>query len=493
MPFIIADRVRETSTTTGTSNITLAGAVTGYVSFDSVLNTADTTYYTIASLDGFSWEVGIATFTAPSTLARTTVLSSSSGGSIINFGAGVKDVFISLPASKTNVEDQPNIIDVNSSSAALRITQIGAGNALLVEDSANPDVTPFVINSSGSVGIGTATPSSPLHVVGDTRTTSINSGPLAGFRNAIINGNFDFWQRGTSLSNPASGAYTSDRWLTAFNGTGATRTISRQVFTPGQTDVPGEPTAFYRFDQSVAGSGGTFSFISQRIEGVRTFAGQQVTVSFFARGAASLTILAIALVQFFGSGGSPSANVDTSFGGSPVVGTTFTRFSFTVTIPSISGKTLGTGGNDLLELLLLLPVNTTFTFDLASVQIELGPVATPFERRPLGTELALCQRYFETGIAAGPTNNDVFFNSGAVATALYSFTQTKRSTPTISVTDAQGNANRFSGALGGGNNNQTITGGAFATVLSPGAFVTDFASAFAGNRYFFNWQASAEL
>ena len=157
MAFIIADRVRESSVSTGTGNFTLAGAVTGYQTFASVMATSDTTYYTIADQGGANWEVGIGTFTSPSTLARTTILSSSNSGSVVTFGAGTKDVFISLPASKTNVEDQPNLIEVNSSSAALRITQTGAGNALVVEDSANPDSTPFVVNASGQVLIGRTT------------------------------------------------------------------------------------------------------------------------------------------------------------------------------------------------------------------------------------------------------------------------------------------------------------------------------------------------
>ena len=101
MPFIIADRVRESSTTTGTGNLTLTGAVVGFQTFDAVLDTGDTTYYTAADQGGSNWEVGIGTFTAPSTLARTTILSSSNGGSIVNFGVGTKDVFISLPASRT--------------------------------------------------------------------------------------------------------------------------------------------------------------------------------------------------------------------------------------------------------------------------------------------------------------------------------------------------------------------------------------------------------
>jgi len=71
--------------------------------------------------------------------------------------------------------------------------------------------------------------------------SSLNGGPLAGFRNRIINGNFDIWQRGTSFSVTAANTYTADRWLVFFDGTGATRTISQQSFTPGQIDVPNEP------------------------------------------------------------------------------------------------------------------------------------------------------------------------------------------------------------------------------------------------------------
>jgi hypothetical protein len=171
MAFVIADRVRETSVTTGTGSIALGGAVTGYQTFDAVLNTADTTFYTIADQGGANWEVGIGTFTSPSTLARTTILSSSNGGSIVTFGAGTKDVFISLPASKTNVEDQPNLIEVNSASDALRITQTGSGNALVVEDSTNPDSTPFIVDASGSVLVGTSTQVSKLTVDGDVSGT----------------------------------------------------------------------------------------------------------------------------------------------------------------------------------------------------------------------------------------------------------------------------------------------------------------------------------
>jgi hypothetical protein len=242
-------------------------------------------------------------------------------------------------------------------------------------------------------------------VIDDSRNLvnvgAINNGPLAGFRNAIINGNFDIWQRGTSFASPTSGDYTADRWEVAFDNTGATRTLSRQSFALGQADVPGEPTYFMRFDQSVAGSGGTFTQLAQRIESVRTFAGQQVTISFWAKAAASTTMPSVVLQQLFGSGGLPSGLTSTTAGSSLALTTTWQKFSYQVNIPSISGKTLGTDNNDALIAVFFMPLNATFTIDIAQVQVEPGPVATVFERRPIGLELALCQRYYcETRAAA---------------------------------------------------------------------------------------------
>jgi hypothetical protein len=98
MALVLADRVKETTTTTGTGTITLAGAVTGYQSFAAV-GDGNTTYYSISSASGSEWEVGLGTYTSSgTTLARTTVISSSNGGSLVNFSAGSKDVYVTYPA-----------------------------------------------------------------------------------------------------------------------------------------------------------------------------------------------------------------------------------------------------------------------------------------------------------------------------------------------------------------------------------------------------------
>ena len=101
MALVVKDRVKETTTTTGTGTITLAGAATGFQSF-SVIGDGNLTYYTIAGQSGGEWEVGIGTYTASgTTLARTTVLASSNSGSLVNFSAGTKDVFVTYPAGRS--------------------------------------------------------------------------------------------------------------------------------------------------------------------------------------------------------------------------------------------------------------------------------------------------------------------------------------------------------------------------------------------------------
>ena len=102
MAFVVADRVKETTTTTGTGTVTLNGASTGFQSFAAVGN-GNTTYYTIAAQSGTEWEVGIGTYTSSgTTLARTTVFSSSNSGSLVNFSAGTKDVFVTYPAEMSS-------------------------------------------------------------------------------------------------------------------------------------------------------------------------------------------------------------------------------------------------------------------------------------------------------------------------------------------------------------------------------------------------------
>ena len=101
MPFLVRDRVKETTTTTGTGTVTLAGASSGFQSF-AAIGDGNSTYYCIAAQSGTEWEVGIGTYTSSgTTLSRDSVLSSSNSGSLVDFSAGTKDVFVTYPASKS--------------------------------------------------------------------------------------------------------------------------------------------------------------------------------------------------------------------------------------------------------------------------------------------------------------------------------------------------------------------------------------------------------
>lgn len=99
MPHIIADRVRETSATTGTGSYTLAGAMANFRAFSTVCANNDTADYAAVDTNGAGWEVGRGTWTTGNTLARTTILASSNGGAAVNWSAGTRDIFITAPAT----------------------------------------------------------------------------------------------------------------------------------------------------------------------------------------------------------------------------------------------------------------------------------------------------------------------------------------------------------------------------------------------------------
>jgi hypothetical protein len=114
MALVIADRVLETTTTTGTGAVTLAGAETGYESFGTAIGDGNTTYYTIAVDGGADWEVGIGIYTSSGTsLSRDTVLASSNSDNLVNFGAGTKSVFVTYAAGKAVYLDASGIPNAN--------------------------------------------------------------------------------------------------------------------------------------------------------------------------------------------------------------------------------------------------------------------------------------------------------------------------------------------------------------------------------------------
>jgi hypothetical protein len=225
-------------------------------------------------------------------------------------------------------------------------------------------------------------------------------------KNRLINGDFRVNQR--NFTSVTSG-FSFDRW-TQFNG-GATGTLTTttQTFTPGAAPVAGyEGSTYVQCVTAAGASADTYALYGQKIEDVRTFAGQTVTVSFWAKAASGTPKIALEMEQVFGTGGSPSAGVGTA-GGSVTISTSWARYSITMAVPSISGKTIGTTANtSLVQLNLWLSAGSSFnsrassiglqnnTFQIWGVQAEQGSTATAFQTAT-GTiqgELAACQRYF---------------------------------------------------------------------------------------------------
>lgn len=147
MAFVLADRVKETTTTTGTGTVTLLGASTGYQSFSAIGN-GNNTYYTIAGQTGSEWEVGIGTYTSSgTTLSRDTVIASSNAGAKVVFSAGTKDVFVTYPAEYTAnaVGGGIGAVLLNASTVTVSGTIATGQNGL--------SVGPLTINSGVSITV----------------------------------------------------------------------------------------------------------------------------------------------------------------------------------------------------------------------------------------------------------------------------------------------------------------------------------------------------
>ncbi len=354
MALVLKDRVKVTTTTTGTGAFAIGGAQFGFQGFSAFAD-GDTTYYTAVDNATGAWETGLGTYstTGPS-LARTQVLASSTG-TTISFGAGPKDLFVVYPAARAVLTD-------------------------------------------GAV------------FTGNLDVPSINGGQLAGMRNKIINGKMGIAQRGTSFVSPANGAYTLDRWQIG-NTSSATFTISRQL---GAADLLYSARIVVDTpDTSIAASDQTI--FQQNIEGFNVYdlVGKTFTISFWVRSSVTGTY-AIAL---------RNSGFDRSYIATYTINASNTWEYKTVTVvgglPASGGTWDFTNGAGL-RVAWVLACGSSFqtssgawqtgnflatsaqanvlatasnTFQITGVQLEIGEVATPFEHRPYGTELALCERY----------------------------------------------------------------------------------------------------
>jgi hypothetical protein len=283
------------------------------------------------------------------------------------------------------------------------------GNAI---DSTTATMTPkSIVDAKGDLIAASANDTPARLAVGANGETLVaDSSTTTGLRytalfgankNKIINGDFGINQRAFT-SNTTTNTYGFDRWK-QFN-VGGSFTTSPQTFTAGAAPVAGyEATNFLRGITATQSAAGDYATFDQPIEDVRTFANQTVTVSFWAKAASGTPKIAAEVFQNFGSGGSGSVSTPV---GSVTISTGWVRYSLSILVPTISGKTIGTGSS--VEIFLWVSAGATFatrassigiqnnTFDIWGVQVEAGSVATAFQTASgsIAGELALAQRYY---------------------------------------------------------------------------------------------------
>jgi len=207
-------------------------------------------------------------------------------------------------------------------------------------------------------------------------------------KNKIINGDFRFNQRNFT-SNTTDLSYNFDRWRQ--QNSGGSFTTTPQTFTLGTAPVTGyEGTNFLQGIVASQSASTDNAIFTQQIESVRTFANQTVTISFWAKAGSGTPKIAVEAQQYFGASGSPSSRVNTYFG-QVTLSTSWARYSVTGTVPSISGKTLGTDGSDCLYINLWVSGGSTWnsrtgsiglqnaTFQIWGVQAEAGSTMTDFQ------------------------------------------------------------------------------------------------------------------
>lgn len=288
--------------------------------------------------------------------------------------------------------------------------------------------------------------------IGDTIDGNLIEGYIG--RNLLINGNMDFFQRGSAGTRPDGESFTLDRWLFASLGTG-TSNWGVGTFAIGDAlPVPHPP----RFFQGVNVAAGTNSaWVRQKIENVWSYAGGKATLSFWMRSAVAGKKVGVRLVQDFGggSGASPAIFIE-----GPVftLTTAFQKYTATFDVPSLAGKTVGASAvNDCLQIIFDFAaasgygnqlVGQTGLFEFTQVQLERGATATSFERRPLALELMLCQRYYEKSympeVSPGTIDNQgrrafaVQPAAGGFLFCTQGFLVQKRATPSITVYTAPG-------------------------------------------------------
>ena len=258
--------------------------------------------------------------------------------------------------------------------------------------------------------------------------------------NRIYNGDFNIWQRGTSA---AVGSYAADRWITL--GAGGSVSQSQSSFTLGETLGVNCPTYFLRLSISGQTLTSHYAHTTQRIESVRSYAGQTITILGWARTTSGSGSFAVEAQQNFGTGGSPSATVSGISAAKFVPTGSWAPFAAVITVPSITGKTLGANSDDYFSINFWTSAGSdynartnslglqTISVDFWGIHIRQGTWTAAdtalYRPRALADELALCQRYYEQARGGGVAYAS---SASAIQRFFVKFCVTKRAIPSIS-------------------------------------------------------------
>lgn len=416
------------TTPTGTARLNYGGNF--YPTYLNLLGSADTAtasshVFVETASDGFIRPKTLANFKTEMFASPTLVTP--------NIGVATGTSFNSITGLSAVVGTANGTAAVGTSTAVARADHVHPNDTTKVTKVASTDnaivrfngVTGDVQNSlimiddAGNIGSG---------------TQSFNGLGGGGFKNYIINGNFGIWQRGTSFTGLTNGTYSSDRWV-VYDAVGDINyNVIRNagVFNTGYG-------ATYSFN-----SGTTVRSVVQFIENVTRFkVGSNVTISFEAYTNSTPYTVGVAIQGVKGVWASATGEVTSN------IALTNTKTKYSVTLPIPDWTSIGIDWAHLEDTKLALKFNLGANtngrdFTLGSVQLEEGSVATPFEQRPYGLELSLCQRYFE--------EVDVYWRwdgslGGLATVSIWSkYSQTKRTIPTVSV-HAASNTNISQGAI----------------------------------------------
>ena len=216
MALVLADRVKDTTTTTGTGSVTLSGSPpAGFQSFGAAIGNGNTTYYTISG--GSQFEVGIGTYnSAGPTLNRDTVLSSSNSGSLVNFSAGTKDVFVTYPAEKSVNKDAANNVNISitgNAATATKATNLNDGTAGAIPYQSASNVTAFLASASGVLVGGNPPTFSTTPTLTGTNFTAIPNAALSNSSVTIGSTSVALGATATTLAGLTSVTLTQDPTL----------------------------------------------------------------------------------------------------------------------------------------------------------------------------------------------------------------------------------------------------------------------------------------